>query len=199
MLMHHGRLDAGDRVLVLGASGGVGNCAVQLAKSAGCYVVGACGSEARCRQLEELFVVDETINTAEEDVVDATRRLTGGSLLRGGGFDLVVNSQGGELWAKGLRCLKMQGRMVTNGALSGFDPPTDIRYIFQGELTIQGSNGWTHEDVEKLVDLVAAGKLEPHIGATYPLEHGIDAHKALEDRKHFGKIVITGDAAILHA
>jgi NADPH:quinone reductase-like Zn-dependent oxidoreductase len=84
MLMHHGRLRAGDRVLVLGASGGVGNCSVQLAKSAGCYVVGACGSEARCRQLRELFGVDDTINTAEEDVVDATRRLTGGSLEEAG-------------------------------------------------------------------------------------------------------------------
>jgi len=199
MVMHHGRIKAGDRVLVLGASGGVGNCSVQLAKSAGCFVVGACGSEARCRQLEELYGVDETINTANEDVVEAARRLTGGSFLRGGGFDLVVNSQGGEYWAKGIRCLKMRGRMVTNGALAGFDPPTDIRYIFQGELTIQGSNGWQHEDVENLVGLVAAGKLEPHIGATYPLERGIEAHQALEARKHFGKIVITGDAPILRA
>jgi alcohol dehydrogenase len=199
MVMHHGKIKAGDRVLVLGASGGVGNCSVQLAKSAGCWVVGACGSEARCRQLKELFGVDETINTAQEDVVEATRKLTGGSLLRGGGFDVVVNSQGGELWAKGLRCLKMHGRMVANGALAGFDPPTDIRYIFQGELTIQGSNGWRHEDVESLVDLVAAHKLMPHIGATYPLERSIEAHAALEARKHFGKIVITGDAPILVA
>lgn len=197
MVMHHGKIKAGDRVLVLGASGGVGNCAVQLAKSAGCFVVGTCGSEARGQQLEDLFGVDATINTAEEELVKATRALTGGSLLQGGGFDVVVNSQGGEFWAKGLRCLRMGGRMVANGALSGFDPPTDIRYIFQGELTIQGSNGWQHEDVARLVDLVAAGKLQPHIGATYPLERGIEAHLALEERKHFGKVVITGDAPVL--
>lgn len=89
--------------------------------------------------------------------------------------------------------------MVANGALAGFDPPTDIRYIFQGELTIQGSNGWRHEDVEHLIDLVAAGKLKPHIGATYPLAQGIEAHKALEERKHFGKIVITSNAPILQS
>jgi len=197
MVMHHGQIKPDDSVLVLGASGGVGNCAVQLARSVGCFVVGACGSEARCQQLKDLFGVDETINTAEEDIVKATRRLTGGSLLQGGGFDVVVNSQGGEFWAKGLRCLKMGGRMVANGALAGFDPPTDIRYIFQGELTIQGSNGWQHEDVENLVNLVAAGRLEPHIGAKYPLEQGIEAHKALEARRHFGKIVIIGDAPVL--
>ncbi|MEM7019121.1 MAG: zinc-binding dehydrogenase [Pseudomonadota bacterium] len=197
MVVHHGQIKAGDKVLVLGASGGVGNCAVQLAKSVGCYVVGACGSEARGQQLKDLFGVDEVINTAEEDIVQATRRITGGSLMRGGGFDVVVNSQGGEFWAKGLRCLKMAGRMVANGALAGFDPPTDIRYIFQGELTIQGSNGWSYEDVENLVEMIASGKLKPHIGATYPLAQGIEAHKALEDRKHFGKIVITGDAPVL--
>ncbi|MDP6030729.1 MAG: zinc-binding dehydrogenase [Arenicellales bacterium] len=194
MLLHHGKIQAGERVLVLGASGGVGNCAVQLAKSAGCFVVGACGNETRCRTLTELFGVDETINTAEEDIVKATRRITGGTLLQGGGFDAVVNSQGGEFWAKGLRCLKAGGRMVTNGALAGFDPPTDIRYIFQGELTIQGSNGWSHQDIENLIALVADGGLEPHIGATYSLERGIEAHIALEMRSHFGKIVITGSA-----
>ena len=199
MVMHHGKIEVDDRVLVLGASGGVGNCSVQLAKSVGCFVVGACGSAARCQQLKDHFGVDETINTAAEDIVKATRRLTGGSLLQGGGFDVVVNSQGGEFWAQGLRCLKIGGRMVANGALAGFDPPTDIRYIFQGELTIQGSNGWRHEDVEHLIDLVAAGKLKPHIGATYPLAQGIEAHKALEERKHFGKIVITGNAPILRS
>ncbi len=87
--------------------------------------------------------------------------------------------------------------MVANGALSGYDPPTDIRYIVQGELTIQGINGWQHADVEKLLDLVNADDLKPYIGATYPLERGIEAHIALEERKHFGKIVITGNAPIL--
>lgn len=199
MVVHHGQIQAGQRVLVLGASGGVGNCAVQLAKSVGCFVVGACGSESRCRTLKDLFGIDETINTAEQDIVAATRELTGGSLLKGGGFDVVVNSQGGEFWAKGLRCLKTGGRMVANGALAGFDPPTDIRYIFQGELTIQGSNGWAYEDIESLIGLVETGKLQPHIGATYPLEQAIEAHLALEERRHFGKVVITSGAPVLDA
>ena len=68
MVMYHGQIKAGDKVLVLGASGGVGNCAVQLAKSVGCFVVGACGSETRCQQLKEVFGVDEAINTAAEDI-----------------------------------------------------------------------------------------------------------------------------------
>jgi alcohol dehydrogenase len=198
MVVHHGQVAEGKKVLVLGASGGVGNCAVQLAKSAGCFVVGACGSEERAATLREKFGVDESIDTSKEDIVAATRRITGGGLYRGGGgFDLVVNSQGGEWWAKGLRCVKYGGRMVTNGALAGFDPPTDIRYIFGGELTVQGSNGWMHEDIAQLLDLVAAGKLAPHIGATYPLDKAIDAHVALEERRHFGKIVVTGGAPVL--
>ena len=110
---------------------------------------------------------------------------------------MVVNSQGGEWWAKGLKCLKTGGRMVANGALAGFDPQTDIRYIFQGELKVQGSNGWDHADCVNLVAMVADGRLKPHIGATFPLEQAIAAHKALEDRTYFGKIVITGDAPVL--
>ena len=96
---------------------------------------------------------NDNLNTTTENIVKRTRQLTGGSLLSGGGFDCVVNSQGGEWWSKGLRCLKQGGRMVANGALAGHDPPTDIRYIFQGELEIRGSNGWDHSDIINLVEI----------------------------------------------
>ena len=197
MVVEKGKVSKGEKVLILGASGGVGNCACQLAKARGAYVVGCASGMKKCQMLKDLFNVDETIDTTTENIVKRTRQLTGGSLLSGGGFDCVVNSQGGEWWSKGLRCLKQGGRMVANGALAGHDPPTDIRYIFQGELEIRGSNGWDHSDIINLVEMVRTGALKPHIGAEYPLEKGIEAHAALEARTHFGKIVITSNAPIL--
>ena len=89
MVIHHGKVKAGEKVLVLGASGGVGNCAVQLAKSQGCFVVGACGTKERGQILKDLYGVDETIDTSSEDLIKTTRKMTGGSLMQGGGFDVV--------------------------------------------------------------------------------------------------------------
>ena len=82
MVIHHGKIQAGEKVLVLGASGGVGNCAVQLAKAKGCFVVGACGSAERGTKLQELFGADEIIDTSTQDIIKQTRKLTGGSSPR---------------------------------------------------------------------------------------------------------------------
>lgn len=200
MMMVHAQVQEGEKVLVLGATGGVGNCAVQLAKSAGAIVVACGGSEEKCKKLVEHFDVDGTINTAKDDIVKYTRKFTGGSLFSGGGFDVVVNSQGGteteNWWTQGLKCAKMGGRVTLLGATAGYAPPTDLRYVWTGELKILGSNSWEKDDLQSLVDLLESGKLKPVIGASFPLEKAIEAHFALENRKYFGKIVVTGNAPV---
>ena len=77
------------------------------------------------------------------------------------------------------------------GATAGFDPPTDLRYIWTGELDVRGSNGWLRGDLEALLELVRTGSLKPVIDSVVDLAGAIDACRRLEDRAFFGKLVVT--------
>lgn len=188
MLFTRGQVQAGEKVLILGASGGVGTACVLLCKIAGAHVIAAAGTDDKCRRLMEIGA-DETINYAEVDFAKYIRESTG-TLFRGGGCDVVVNFSGGESWAKSLRCVKRGGRLLTCGATASFDPPTDIRYIWTAEMNIVGSNGWTLEDQQTLVGMVREGRLKPVIDKIMPLDQGIEACRMLEERRFFGKIVV---------
>ena len=189
MMMTRGQVRAGESVLILGASGGVGTSALLLAKLAGARVVAAAGSDEKCARLRELGA-DDTINYSVEDFADHTRRTTG-TLFTGGGYDVVVNFTGGDTWARSLRCVKQGGRLLTCGATAGYDPPTDIRFIWTAEMDIRGSNGWKRDDLAALLELVRSRRLVPVIDRELPLAEGAEAMRLLEDRSFFGKIVIT--------
>lgn len=191
MLCVRTEIKPGEKVLILGASGGVGNAAVLLAKRSGAHVIAAAGSAEKCEKLR-LLGADETIDYSQEPFQDYVKRTTG-SLLRGGGCDVVVNFTGGSTWAPSIRCVKRQGRLLTCGATAGYDPPTDIRYIYMGELIIVGSTGWYPSDQEAVLGMVAKGHLNPAIGAVLPLSEGIEACAMLEDRSFFGKIIVKPD------
>jgi alcohol dehydrogenase len=194
MMCTNGRVAAGEKVLILGASGGVGVCCVQLAKLAGATVIAATSSPEKASRLRALGA-DHTIDTAEEDFVEAIYQLYGKPTRRGAGsdrgIDVVVNYTGGDTWTKSLRILRVGGRLLTCGATAGYDPPEDIRYIWTFELQILGSNGWAREDISALLDMVQAGRLKGVIDATYPLERAAEALERLENRQVFGKLVIT--------
>jgi alcohol dehydrogenase len=194
MMYTNGRVTAGEKVLILGASGGVGVCCVQLAKLAGATVIAATSSAEKASRLRALGA-DHTIDTAEEDFVEAIYRLHGKPTRRGGGsdrgVDVVVNYTGGDTWTKSLRILRVGGRLLTCGATAGYDPPEDIRYIWTFELQVLGSNGWARADITALLDMVQSGRLEAVIDATYPLERAAEALARLENRQVFGKLVIT--------
>lgn len=192
MMFTRGQVKAGESVLILGASGGVGTAAVQFAKMAGAHVIAAAGTEEKCARLRKIGA-DETINYAQEDFAAYIRRKTG-SLLRGGGCDVVVNFTGGDTWARSLRCVKRFGRLLTCGATAGYDPKTDIRYIWTSEMTIVGSTGWSIEDQATVLQLLATGKLDPVIDREMPLSEGIEACRLIEDRRFFGKIVVAPDS-----
>jgi alcohol dehydrogenase len=188
MLITRGRLKEGESILILGASGGVGTSCLLLAKMIGAHVVAAAGGPSKCARLAELGA-DETIDYKATDFAAWCRERTGG-LMAGGGYDVVVNFTGGDTWAKSLRCVKRGGRLLTCGATAGFDPPTDLRYIWTAEMDVMGSNGWTRDDLASLLAMVQMGRLEPVIDRVVPLEQGIEAHRALEERRFLGKIVI---------
>ena len=194
-MMHtNGHVAAGEKVLILGASGGVGVCCVQLAKSAGATVIAATGSEAKAARLRALGA-DHTINYADKDFVQEVWALYGKPARRGAGsdngVDVVVNYTGGDTWTKSLRVLRVGGRLLTCGATAGYDPTEDIRFIWTFELQILGSNGWAREDITALLDMVEAGRLEAVIDESFPLERAAEALARLEQRQVFGKLVIT--------
>jgi len=194
MMVTRGEVSEGDTVLILGASGGVGTSALMLAKQRGATVVAAAGSDDKCQKLLALGA-DEVINYHEVDFARYCREHTG-SLFAGGGYDVVVNFTGGDTWAKSLKCVKLGGRLLTCGATAGFDPPTDLRFIWTAEMDIRGSNGWKRHDLAQLLSMVQSGSLVPAIDSVVPLTEGIEAHSALEERRFFGKIVITPDARV---
>jgi 2-desacetyl-2-hydroxyethyl bacteriochlorophyllide A dehydrogenase len=190
-----GRIKAGEKVLILGASGGVGVCAVQLAKLAGATVIAAAGSQEKADRLRELGA-DDVILYTEEDFVKAiyTRYGKPGRRRSGpqAGVDVVVNFTGGDTWTKSLRCLRVGGRVLTCGATAGYDPKEDLRFIWTFELQILGSNGWEREDLHRLLELVQARKLKVLINKQWPLEQGAQALASLEDRNVFGKVLVGG-------
>lgn len=191
MIRHRGKIAAGEKVLVLGATGGVGVCSVQLAKLAGAEVAACTSSSAKGEQLRAIGV-DHVINVAETDFVKATQALWGKPRVfdEGGGADVVVNFVGGDDWPRALRCVKRGGRILTCGATNGYDPKTDIRFIWSFEISIIGSNCWSRSDLADLLDLVAQGRLKPQVSSVRPLEELPVSLQELIDRKVFGKAVL---------
>ena len=194
MMYTNGGVSAGEKVLILGASGGVGVCCVQLAKLAGAEVVACAGTDAKAARLRALGA-DHTINYAEQDFVKEVYARYGKPSRRGAGVgqgvDVVVNYTGGDTWTKSLRVLRVGGRMLTCGATAGYDPKEDIRFIWTFELKILGSNGWMREDIVTLLDMVQSGRLKGLVDATFPLDQAREALRRIEAREVFGKLVIT--------
>ena len=194
MMNRIGQIQAGEKVLILGASGGVGVCAVQLAKLAGAEVIACAGTAEKAEALRALGA-DHIILYTQEDFLKAVQERFGKPARRrggkSGGVDVVVNFTGGDTWVKSLRCLRLGGRLLTCGATAGFDPKEDLRYIWTFELQIRGSNGWDRDDLYELLELVRDGRLHVPIDRVWPLEQGAEALASLEDRKIVGKVLVT--------
>jgi alcohol dehydrogenase len=191
MMVTRGAVAAGEKVLILGASGGVGTCCVQLAKMAGAEVAVCASSKAKLDRLADLGA-DHLINYAESDFVRRTHEIFGKPRMwGGGGVDVVVNFTGGDTWVSSLRCLTKGGRLLTCGATAGYDPKTDIRYIWTFEHNIMGSNGWLPEDLLALMELTRSGKIYPVIDRVVPLEGVAEALGAMDRREITGKVVVT--------
>src|SRR5579864_8618802 len=131
MLITHKTVEAGERVLVLGAAGGVGTGCVILAKLLGAEVI-ACASSAEKMDKLKAMGADETINYKEVDFSKWAIEKYGKPQRRtyDGGVDVVINFTGGDTWVPSLRCLKRGGSLLVCGATAGHDPKEDLRYIW---------------------------------------------------------------------
>jgi NADPH:quinone reductase-like Zn-dependent oxidoreductase len=185
MVVTHAQPRPDEVVLVLGAGGGVGLAAVQIAKLMGARVIATASSDAKLARISE-YGADHLVNYVTDVDWDVTvRRLTGKR-----GVDVVVETVGASTWERSIRALGKGGRLVTSGATAGPIGPTDIRYLFRREQRLLGSNGWTHGELLRVCALAFQGKLRPVVDRVLPLERTAEGEIALERRQVFGKVII---------
>ena len=191
MLITHNTVKKGDRVLILGASGGVGTGCVILAKHLGAEVIACTSSPEKMQKLRELGA-DEVINVKDVDFSKWAVEKYGKPQRRSydGGVDVVVNFTGGDTWHPSLRCLKRGGKLLVCGATAGYDPKEDLRYIWSFELNIIGSNSFYDDDLQALMKLIAEGKMRPVIDKVLPLEEAREGLRLIQDREVIGKVVV---------
>jgi len=191
MLVTHKTVKKGDRVLVLGASGGVGTGSVILAKLLGAEVIACASSEEKMARLKELGA-DEVIDYSKVDWSKWAIEKYGKPQRRSyeGGVDVVVNFTGGDTWVPSLRCLKRGGKLLVCGATAGYDPKEDLRYIWSFELQIIGSNSYYDEDLFALMDMIKSGEMKPVIDTVVPLDGAIEGLRLIQDRKVIGKVIV---------
>ncbi len=187
------RLEEGETVAVLGASGGVGQAAVEIAKLMGARVI-ACASSEDKLAFARKFGADETVNYAEEDLKTRLKALTGGC-----GVGVVYDPVGGAYAEAALRATAWRGRFLVIGFASGEIPKIplnlallkgcDILGVFWGEAIVrEPEEHWA--DVAQLLAWAAEGRLKPHIHAVYPLEQTATALEELAQRRAQGKVIV---------
>lgn len=183
-LIHRGGLRAGERVLITGASGGVGTAAVQIAARAGARVYAVTSGPEKVRRVKELgahVAYDRQQGEFSREVWRDTNKA---------GVHVVLDTVGEAVWANCLRALAPGGRLVTSGATTGSRGVTEIRLVFWKQLSILGSTMGSTTQFREVMRLVFAGELRPVIHEILPLSETRRAHELLENGKTFGKLVI---------
>ena len=192
MIITHNTIQKGEKVLILGASGGVGTGCVLLAKMLGAEVIACASSADKIQRLKDLGA-DHVINYKEVDFSKWAIETYGKPQRRSydGGVDVVINFTGGDTWAPTLRCVKRGGKILVCGATAGHDPKEDLRYIWSFELKVIGSNSFYDENLKALMDLIEQGTMKPVIDEVLPLERAAEGLRLIENREVFGKVVVT--------
>jgi alcohol dehydrogenase len=192
MLVTHKTVEPGERVLVLGASGGVGTGCVILAKLLGAEVIACASSAEKLARLKTLGA-DHAVNYRDTDWSKWVIEKYGKPQRRSfdGGVDVVINFTGGDTWLPSLRCLKRGGKLLVCGATAGYDPQEDLRYVWSFELKIIGSNSFYDDNLAALMQLISEGKMNPVIDRVLPLDEAREGLRLIADREAIGKVVVT--------
>ena len=193
-LFGHGRLAAGETVLIHGGTSGIGVTAIQLAKAFGARVITTAGSAAKCAACLELGA-DAAIDYRTQDFAEEVKRLTDGK-----GVDVILDMVGADYFARNLKSLARDGRLVIIAFLGGFKTEADFRPIMVKRLTVTGSTMRPRTTAEKgeiaaalaakVWPMLEAGKAGPRIFQTFPLTEAAAAHRLMESSAHIGKIML---------
>jgi NADPH2:quinone reductase len=192
-LFEFGHLQAGETVLVQAGAGGVGIAAIQLAKAAGATVLATASSDDRLERLRP-YGLDHPINYATGDVVAETLALTDGR-----GVDLVVDPVGGRVLERSIAALAYRGRISWVGRAGRDDRVPDVWPLAMKNATLSGvflgaemmiQPARTHALVADLLDRVGRGELQVVIDRTFPLSEAAAAHRYIESRQAFGRVLL---------
>ncbi|PIE05559.1 MAG: alcohol dehydrogenase [Sorangium cellulosum] len=171
-------------VLIQAAGSGVSSIAIQLCKLVGAKVITTVGSREKVDPARALGA-DEVILYREQDLATECRRIT-----ERRGVDVIFDHVGGEVFEKSIRAVGWGGKIVTVGATAGFSPKIDLRHVFFRQIEILGSTMGSKGDLAAAMPLIADGRIRPVVGQVFPLWEAGEAHKALEARSVFGKVVL---------
>ncbi|MBL8351010.1 MAG: NADPH:quinone oxidoreductase family protein [Burkholderiaceae bacterium] len=193
-LLDRGALQAGETVLVLGAAGGVGTAAIQIAKAAGARVIAAASTDEKCARCREIGA-DATINYASENIRDALKALTGGK-----GPDVVYDPVGGDLAEPVFRSIAWRGRYLVVGFAGGGIPALPLNLsllkgaaivgVFWGDF-VRREPAAFQRDLQQLAQWYAEGKVRPVLDQTLRLSDLMAAYARMSSRQVVGKLVLT--------
>jgi NADPH:quinone reductase-like Zn-dependent oxidoreductase len=185
MLVTQAAVQPGEDVLIHAAGSGVGSMGIQIAKLRGARVIATAGSPEKLEKAKALGA-DELVDYRQDGWPKQVRQLTSGK-----GVDIVFEHTGAATWPGSILSLKKGGRLVTCGATSGFDARTDLRQVFYRHLTILGSMMGSKAELLAAMKFVEGGQIRPVIDRTLPLSEAQQAHRLMEDRAQFGKVVLS--------
>ena len=174
----------GQWVLVNAAGSGVGTAGIQVARLLGGRVIASAGSQFKLDRALELGA-EATVNYRTEDLAQRVRELT-----EGRGVDVVMESVGGDVLSASLAALAKNGSVVTVGGHGGEVVPVDVILLFRSQWSLIGSVRATADEIHRCIELTGEGKLTPVIHAALPLEQAAEAHRILEAREQFGKVLL---------
>jgi NADPH:quinone reductase-like Zn-dependent oxidoreductase len=184
MLVTRARIRPGDDVLVLAAGSGVGQAAVQIAWLHGARVFATAGTDEKLARARALGAA-EVVNHYTQDLAAEIRRFTNNR-----GVDVVIEHVGEATWERSVKCLARGGRMVTCGATTGYKAGIDLRFLFTRQFSIMGSYMGTKAELLRAARFFFSGELRAIVDHTFPLSEAPAAQRYLEERKHFGKVVL---------
>jgi NADPH:quinone reductase-like Zn-dependent oxidoreductase len=184
MLFYRAHLQPAEEVLVIAAGSGVGSAAIQIAKTTGARVIATAGSQAKLTKAKGLGADEVLLHGGE--FAREVKRLTNGR-----GVDVVFEHVGAATWDQSVYSLAVGGRLVTCGATSGFESKINVGYLFARQLSILGSFMGYKAELFSVLELFKRGLLKPVIDSVFPLEKAAEAHKRLENREQFGKVVLS--------
>jgi NADPH:quinone reductase-like Zn-dependent oxidoreductase len=187
MVTRRAEVSPGDVVLVQAAGSGVSSAATQIAKLHGAQVIATAGTDEKCARAKELGV-DHVINYTTQDFVAECKQFTAKK-----GVDSVIEHVGGDVFVRSILATRWGGKVVTCGATTGFSPTIDLRQIFFRQVQVLGSTMGSKGDLFRVLELVAQKKLRPVVDRVLPLWSAAEAHRILEERRAFGKVVLEVD------
>jgi len=185
VLVARGGLQAGQTVLIQAAGSGIGSAAVQVARLAGAAAIIATASSEKKLEQASALGATHLINYRKENFADQVMAITGGR-----GVDVVMEHVGGEVFTRSLQCLARGGILITVGAHAGEVVEFDIIPFFRKELRLAGSKNASVLELRKVMGLVAEGRLKPIVHQAFPLAQAAEAHRVVDSRDFFGKVIL---------